>query len=219
MLAICRRKETHAPRRYARKADPGRPESDPAVTVDLSADVCGFARADDAGAGTNTDIYSSTGGYVGQDDGEPAGDTKPSYISTVVRFPAAGIPKDATINSATLTLKVATGPAGSKTVTARWYGNETISASDPADYTAYVALARTTATVSGDKTYTSTTGDYTHDVTAIVQELVQQTGWTTGAKIQLLGDFLSKTGTGFPALWTSVFSTTLTDHTLTIEYE
>ena len=180
------------------------------------AESIGYAQADDNGAGTNTDIFVGSSLSMGRDEAPTIPDISPVLRNGLIRFPEAGIPKDSTITSATLTVKVSSGPAASKTLTMRWFGDKSTSPSDPADYTAHAALSRTTAYL--DKTYTSTTGNYTHDVTSIIQELVSESGWTTSSKVQLLADYNSKTGTGFPQQWIATCSSTLADHTLLIEY-
>lgn len=100
-----------------------------------------------------------------------------------MRWPSAAIPQGALITSATLTLK--TRGAASGTSWGNWYG---VAADNPATFSAAnkpSAQPRTLASVPVKAGADATS--FSHDVTAIIQEIVSRPNWVSGNALALVG--------------------------------
>lgn len=100
---------------------------------------------------------------------------------TGLRFAAVGIPKDSTITSAKLTFVAVTDQAATTSLTIR--GEKATNAPEyTSGFDPISARPKTTAVVSwAPGAWTNGTSYSTVDFKAVVQELVNQPGWTTGS--------------------------------------
>ena len=110
-----------------------------------------------------------------------------------VRFPGVPIAQGTTIESATLEVVIKTDPAPSGTVWGRWYGDDKddgpawSSGSNP-----YNHVTNTTAYTQVSKGAGTSGAVVSHDVTDIVQELLDREGWISGNAMR----FAAKTDAG-----------------------
>lgn len=140
--------------------------------------------ADDASAVASPATLDATGVIAGNVFGT-------NYYAGL-RFLAVAVPQGATITSATLTLIVG-GAAfgGTGAGAASGFGNWKGVASDNAPTWSTANLAITTSRTTASATILgSTTVETTraHDVTSIVQEIVNRAGWVSGNALAIAGD-------------------------------
>lgn len=105
-----------------------------------------------------------------------------------IRFPALNVPQGATITSATLALASATNGTGtSGTSWGKWFGDAVDNAGAWTQSSRPDQITRTTAFSPVAMAPTDSAVN-NHDVTAIVQEIVNRPGWQSGNAIRFGGD-------------------------------
>lgn len=132
-------------------------------------------------------VYSTTANDV------PVGlyDTTQTALGAAMRFTGIAVPKNAVIVSASLSL-VASSTDSATTVRSKIRGMAADNAVIPPDDATFHAPGYTTAVVNWDSIPTWNNGTtYTSpDITAIVQELVNRSGWVSGNAMVILWDDL-----------------------------
>lgn len=104
------------------------------------------------------------------------------------RMPSVAIPPGSTINSATLSVYLASGSGTNHTH--NWYANDADNATYPATAAAAQALTLTSATVQ--QSITASGFPKTHQVTglaAIVQEVIDRPGWAENNALMLISRY------------------------------
>ena len=151
------------------------------------------------------DGYSSSGVF---DSGSVVSGNAGTAAYGGWRFQGVAVPQGAKITSAKLSPRTWTGAGGGGTVWGNWYG-------EAADSSA----AWSSAARPDQRTQTSAScpvlwsgGDYAindHDVTAIVQEIVNRAGWASGNALSFVGDGIGNGVAIYHEITNSAFATPL----------
>lgn len=142
--------------------------------------------------GVSTHVYNNTGGDVAVG----LFDTGQTQLGAALRFTGLAIPHNAVIQSASLKL-VASASDSATTVRSKLRAVAADNASIPANDTAFHAPGYTTAVVNWDSIPAWTNGTtYTSpDISTVIQEIVNRSGWSSGNAIVLLWDDLDQRST------------------------
>ena len=131
-----------------------------------------------------------------------------------IRFPAVAIAKSAKIASATLTVQAYSNQ--SSAVTVKIYCNDVDDATAPSTYAGVLALVKTTAYTEWVVPSMSIGVNYSVDISAPIQEVIDRAGWVSGNDLQLIIDH-SLVGTYYRE-FESVDMAGGTEAVLTIDY-
>ena len=134
---------------------------------------------------SGADDGNSSGGVF--DSGSIVTGANPTAAYGGVRFQSVAIPQAALITSATMTLLSWAGVGGGGTTWGKWFGEAADSAA------AWSSSARpdqrTKTTAFCPVQWNSTNNTFlAHDVTAIIQEIVNRAGWSSGNALAIVGD-------------------------------
>jgi len=126
-------------------------------------------------------------GYFPTNPANGAGNSVGVVANSNMRFLGISIPQGATITSATLTAYNQFAEVDGQAPTARWYGWLTDDSPQMDGVTDLPSTVTTTTAFEAFQT-TGANAPYTqdHDVTSIVQEIIDQAGWVSGNALTLL---------------------------------
>ena len=143
------------------------------------------------------DCYNANGGTI--DSGAVWAGNNGTVLTGGMRWLGVAVPQGALITSATLALRTWHNVGGSGTTWGKWFGDSVDNApawsgsSRPDQIIRTAAFCTVQWTASNDVLMN-------HDVTAIIQEIVNRTGWASGNAIRIAADGVGDGGASFREL-------------------
>jgi hypothetical protein len=128
---------------------------------------------------------SSTAMYMGHSEG--------NFFDIFMRFANVTIPAGSTINSATIKLRTTSAMSGGTTILGLFKGVKQANPTAPTTWADKAGRPLTTASTSFSQVATYSANQlYSHTVTSIIQEIINQGGWASGNALML---YLNNNGT------------------------